>query len=183
MFPPCTQSEIFIFGSTIIAFSDVSKLKSNTPGVSLEDLVEYLKSGLTGFSVFSFSGFGGSGAGFGDKTDPRFIGAQAIAAWPTLGIVYSGVLVPLENAYSPGTDFHHWRESILTSEVMTGIIENAGVPMPLTALSIAALADLGYMVDISKGEPHLPNLLAPGAPQGGRIILREELFRKGVRIN
>jgi hypothetical protein len=137
---------------------------------------------VLGLEAFRFNALGLM-IGFGDKTDPRFIGAQAIAAWPTLGIVYSGVLVPLENAYSPGTDFHHWRESILTSEVMTGIIENAGVPMPLTALSIAALADLGYMVDISKGEPHLPNLLAPGAPQGGRIILREELFRKGVRIN
>jgi hypothetical protein len=53
--------------------------------------------------------------------------------------------VPLENTGGPGTRDGHWRESVFDSELMTGFAEQR--EMPLSFLTIGALADLGYTVN------------------------------------
>lgn len=113
--------------------------------------------------------------------DPFFSGTAARAAWPLIGIAYTGNLVPLEDQYGGGSRDHHWRESVLEAELMTSIVEAPGVPMPVSAVTVGALADLGYVVDPSQADPFAPLLIA--RPAQGRLILREVLYRNGVPID
>jgi hypothetical protein len=53
--------------------------------------------------------------------------------------------VPLETRGGRGTAFAHWSESVFNTELMTGYTESSG-PMPLSTISVASLADLGYVV-------------------------------------
>lgn len=122
---------------------------------------------VLGFNANRFSekgliqGFGGS--------DPYFTGVAALTAWPSLGITYGGNLVPLEtNLHPQGTANHHWRETILENEMMTGFVEGAGVPMPLSAITVGAFTDLGYLVNPDAADTFAPAIRrqAPGAGQG-----------------
>lgn len=106
--------------------------------------------------------------------DPVYTGAQAVAAWPSLGIAYGGMPIPLENLYGQGTRDSHWRESVLGNELMTGIIASAGVTMPLSVISVAAMADLGYTVNMASADPWIPALLA-AAPQAGATPINEDV--------
>ena len=47
----------------------------------------------------------------------------------------------------------HWRESDMGREVMTGYL-NLSVVNPLSAITVAALEDMGYVVDISKADTY-----------------------------
>ena len=85
--------------------------------------------------------------------DPHFIGSQGLTAFDDAGgVVYvASAKVPVENIGGPGTADGHWRESVFDSELMTGFI-GAG-SSPLSAVTIASLADLGYSVDLTTADP------------------------------
>lgn len=53
--------------------------------------------------------------------------------------------VPVENNGVPGTADAHWRESTFSNELMTGYVNLNG--MPLSAITVGSLADLGYVVN------------------------------------
>lgn len=97
--------------------------------------------------------------------DPIYQGAAAMAAYGEMG---GSEFVPLENTGGPGTRDVHWRETTFRAELMTGFI-NGGVNA-LSRLTIGALRDLGYLVDVRAAEPYaLPargaasaRLVAPG---------------------
>lgn len=56
--------------------------------------------------------------------------------------------VPVEGSSAPvGTRDGHWRESTFGDEIMTGYL--SGSFQPLSAVTIASLADLGYEVNLS----------------------------------
>jgi len=85
--------------------------------------------------------------------------------------------VPVENTGGPGTRNSHWRETVFRNELMTGFVGTANNPM--SAMTVASLADLGYTVDLTKAEPYaMPNLfglavegvLAAPAATGGIIL-------------
>jgi hypothetical protein len=103
-----------------------------------------------------------------DTNDPIFTGPRAIAAFDRIGgASYSGRKVPVEGTPAPpGTRNAHWRESVLRTELMTGFL-NAGVPNPLSELSVASLWDLGYQVVLAAADPFvLPSALrAAGTPE------------------
>ena len=86
-----------------------------------------------------------TGAG---TADPRFTGVTARAVWAELG--GSSANVPVENTGGPGTADSHWRESVFGAELMTGFL-NPGTN-PITRLTLAALADVGYGVDLDAAE-------------------------------
>ncbi|NOX53014.1 MAG: hypothetical protein GXP27_00970, partial [Planctomycetes bacterium] len=89
------------------------------------------------------------------SADPQFVGPHAVAAYNALtGGSYSGV--PIENTGGGGNAEHHWRESIFTTELMTGYAEASGVAEPISAVTIASLADLGYVVDMDRAEVFAP---------------------------
>ncbi len=59
--------------------------------------------------------------------------------------------VPVENDMIPGTADAHWRESIFGPELMTGFVNHG--PMPLSAITVGSLADLGYTVNPLAADP------------------------------
>jgi hypothetical protein len=92
-------------------------------------------------------------------SDPRYTGRRA-----RHGFVLGGGLtpesVPVENTGGPGTRDGHWREVILSNELMTGFVNSAG--NPLSSITIGSLMDLGYQVNFGAADPYLlPGVLGP----------------------
>lgn len=81
--------------------------------------------------------------------NPTYNQPAANSVWGELG--GTGQL-PLENVGGLGTLAVHWNEAVFGSELMTGYL-NVGVA-PLSRLTIAGLADLGYGVDLSVADPY-----------------------------
>lgn len=92
---------------------------------------------------------------FGAGTsNPIFVGQNAKAEYNQIfNTNASGV--PVENGGGQGTRDSHWRESILKNELMTGYLDNGS--NPLSRITVASLADLGYTVNINRAD----NYVAP----------------------
>lgn len=84
--------------------------------------------------------------------DPRFVGRRGMLASAGMGFTLPGEGVPIETEGGSGTAGSHWRESVFTIELMTGIIESPTVPgttlerRPMSLLTIESLGDVGYQV-------------------------------------
>jgi hypothetical protein len=95
-----------------------------------------------------------AGAG---TANPRFLGSQATAAYNAL-FRTAAASVPVEGTPSPaGSRDGHWRESVFGAELMTPFI--AGTPNPISRVTVASLADLGYTVNLNSSDAYTP----PGA--------------------
>ncbi|WP_419163880.1 leishmanolysin-related zinc metalloendopeptidase, partial [Candidatus Palauibacter sp.] len=82
----------------------------------------------------------------GRLPNPHFTGSRAIAAFNAAGgTSYTRPKVPTTN------NFSHWPGSIFSPEVMSSTSHFA-VRDPLSAVTLAALADMGYVVDLSYAE-------------------------------
>jgi Ca2+-binding RTX toxin-like protein len=103
------------------------------------------------------------------STNPRFLGTNSVAEY-NLRFGLSETSVPVENTGGPGTEGVHWRDSVLGDELMTGFI-NAGVN-PLTRLTIAQFADLGYQVDFARADPDNAGTVISATSFGGFTRLR-----------
>ncbi len=90
--------------------------------------------------------------------NPTFLGAAAMQECAALTGAAAPAPVPIANTGGPGTREGHWRESLFGHELMTGWV---GIGAnPLSRLTIASLADLGYAVDIDAADPYaLPTSL------------------------
>ena len=106
-------------------------------------------------------------SGFLQKSpgDVHFNGPRAIAAFNDAGgRNYTGKKVPLEE------DGAHWRGFVLKGELMRAYDAGKSV----SAITIQALADLGYVVDVTQAVPYtLPRARAAkvAALPGDRLIL------------
>ena len=105
-------------------------------------------------------------------SDPHFVGADAMLAFNDEGgASYSAsAKVPVEDMGGPGTADAHWRELVFDNELMTGFI-NFGTN-PLSGVTVASLADLGYTVNLLGADPYShprPSLLRAGPEQASRI--------------
>jgi len=101
-----------------------------------------------------------------------------------------GNKVPVENCQGitgcgRGTVNAHWRESTFFNELMTGYLNN-GVQNPLSVLSLAALQDLGYTVDLTQASPYvrtfttsMPSVLAGSAPP---LDLRDDVEHRPMKM-
>jgi Leishmanolysin len=113
-----------------------------------------------------------NGAG---TSNPTFTGSQAQIEFGRLQGT-APVPVPVANVGGIGTRDSHWRESVFRNELMTGTI--SGANNPLSALTVASLQDLGYVVDVNAAEPYnLPNLLALAV---GGFLLSDETEESGI---
>lgn len=82
--------------------------------------------------------------------DPQFLGPMSIQEY-NLRFGTNATGVPVENMGGAGTADVHWRESVLTTELMTGFLD-PGVPNPITRLTVAQFADIGYQVDFTAAD-------------------------------
>ncbi|MGH3372777.1 MAG: Ig-like domain-containing protein, partial [Nocardioidaceae bacterium] len=115
-------------------------------------------------------------------TDPHFTGGQAIAAFNTAGgAAYVGEKVPVENTGGEGTADGHWRDSVLTTELMTGFIE-AG-QNPLSTITVRSLEDQGYTVNVAGADPFTLNLSLriAGGPRAS-FHLKNDIVRHPIRM-
>ena len=159
---PCilrTQSGFPLIGLMRFDSDDIESLSSNgrLPSVVLHELLHVIGIGTLWRSQERLAGIGTS--------DPRFVGPEAASQCLTAG-GFSGCSdgrVPAENTGGPGTAEVHWREATFDREVMTGFVEADNV-MPLSAISIASLADLGYTVNLLASDPFqvpVPSAVSP----------------------
>ena len=90
-----------------------------------------------------------TGAG---TSDPRFTGQRATVEYNAIfGLHENGV--PVENSGGAGTRDAHWRDSVLKNELMTSWA-GPGTVLPISRITIASLADLGYQVNLAKADPY-----------------------------
>jgi hypothetical protein len=125
-----------------------------------------------------------------------FIGTAATGACVQAGGSQADCVAPgvtLENTGGSGTRDGHWRKTVFKAELMTGFISSPGTAMPLSAMTIASLADLGYTVNTNVAEAYtvtssVASLLAtvrgaqgPAAEEGREELLapRFEVARDG----
>ncbi len=85
--------------------------------------------------------------------NPTFTGRNAMQEFGHLLGTGIPTAVPVANTGGPGTRDAHWRESIFANELMTGFI-NQGVN-PISRLTIASLADLGYQVNLEAADEYI----------------------------
>ena len=103
--------------------------------------------------------------------DTHFVGTDAIGAFVAAGGAnYQGGKVPVENDPTHGSVDSHWRESVFGSELMSSWLQ-AGRDR-LSAITIQALADIGYSVNVELAENYrLPESSPPdGDEQSGSAI-------------
>jgi len=97
------------------------------------------------------------------STDPRFVGPRALAEYSVLGRAGGGIPIMIIN----GVWQPHW-ESAFFREVMASVPDGA----PLSRMTIASMADLGYSVDLGAADPYTPDL-----PAGTCITFSADIVR------
>ena len=108
----------------------------------------------------------------GTTANSYYAAAGGLAAFPSL------YPVPVENLYGPGTRDGHWREAVMTNELMTGFITVGA--SPLSAITIGSLGDMGYNVNYTTAESYTFSAPPAGAPgQVGNLLQIRELSRTG----
>ena len=110
-----------------------------------------------------------------NAADPRFTGSNAAAEFAALtGVAQSSV--PIDNR--TGANATHWREAIFGNELMTPLLDANG-PYPLSALTLASLKDMGYIVNLGAADPYTlpgpgfvfhPNATAPANSGNGQLL-------------
>ena len=111
-------------------------------------------------------------------TDPHFKGSLATAAFNAAGGTnYSGNKVPISS------DHAHWRKSVLTNELMTPTTSAEGTS-PFSAITLQAMADIGYTVDLSQVDAFTLSLgdLAPPDTSGEVFDLTDDVWIGPVMV-
>lgn len=171
--PTCysTGNDLPLHGIMEFDTADVANLLSDG---SFDEVILHEMAHVLGIgTMWDTTVYGGvrkviSGAG---GTNPVFTGARGVAEYATFG--RSGN-VPVENSGGPGTRDAHWRETTFGNELMTGYL-GAGAN-PVSRLTIASLADLGYQVTMSAAQSYTLPGSTPGlrasAVDAGDTVLR-----------
>ena len=147
---PCavsTSSNLSLYGLMEFDQDDMPGLIANgtIDDVVLHEMGHVLGIGtLWNFRRGLLSGSGG--------TDPFFTGPRARVEFANLpGSFYTGTPVPVENSGGAGTRDSHWRANVFGRELMQGYARAGG--MPLSKVTAASLADLGYQVLLNNADP------------------------------
>jgi len=92
-------------------------------------------------------------------SNPTFTGPKAMEEYAALRGTNRQEPVPVDGTEEDegdeededGTADSHWRTSVFGDELMTG---SGGSPSPMSRLTVASLADLGYQVDLEAADPY-----------------------------
>lgn len=111
-------------------------------------------------------------------SNPRFVGVQATEEYNRIFRLNESS-VPLE----PGTRFDgsgisHWRESVFGDELMTPLA--GSTTEPLSRITAAAFADMGYEVDLFAADDYSPGVRPLGLSSSGnaprRLVLQTSTY-------
>ncbi|WP_051935431.1 Ig-like domain-containing protein [Deinococcus sp. YIM 77859] len=102
-------------------------------------------------------------------TKVQYSGTNGLREYRNLGGQAAGV--PVEDGYGTGTKCGHWKESVFQSELMTGFAQRG--TMPLSRMTLGALADLGYSVNYGAADTYS---IPQTAAQEGGMEIRERLI-------
>lgn len=148
---------------------DSADLGLLTQGGSLQDVITHEMMHVLGVGTLWTDRGLLSGAG---TADPRYTGTFGIQGCQAVGGNIACLSsVPVENTGGQGTQDSHWRESTFNTELMTGFLDS-GVN-PISALTVGALRDLGFVVNTDAADPYTiflnairteASLVAPAAP-------------------
>ena len=175
------------FGAVASAWVHASRIETRLPAVSQitidETYYNYVSDDLFEFVILHEIGHAlGFYAGefvwshyirrYDDQTgdeirDSHFLGPLAISAFNAAGGAdYAGAKVPVEGS--------HWRESVLGDEIMTPSF-SATEFSPLSAITIQAMADIGYVVDVTQADPY--TLPTPSSSKIARTSVQQVPFK------
>lgn len=134
-------------GTVVIDTADIAQMES---GGELLTVLTHEIAHVLGFGTLWTS----QGLLSGTRTsNPVFTGAQAVAEYnEVFGTDASGV--PVEAGGGTGTALGHWRLSVFGNELMVGYIQDGD--MPLSSITVAAMADLGYEVNLAAADDYSP---------------------------
>jgi hypothetical protein len=120
---------------------------------NLEAVVTHEIGHTLGIGIGPIQGWGNNVSGL-NTLNPAHSGPETTEAFEDLeSEAYLSSGVPLANSGGGGTFGGHWREANFDNELMTGFI-NPNTDNPLSRVSLASLADIGYEVDLSAAEPY-----------------------------
>jgi len=201
---PCrirSSNGLTVVGIMKFDSADVTTLSSATLAfVVLHEMNHVLGFGtLWSFGPFSFLQIPSNPPG--TILDTYFSGPKANAAFDSSGgLAYSGAAnnppvgnhaVPVEDCgtspyVSPtcgaGTVNSHWRKVVFGNELMTGYISSGA--NPLTIVSVAADADLGYVVNYAAADQAswTRNFAAPPAVEAARVWIGNDVLRIPIGV-
>lgn len=163
---PClvrTATGLAVVG--VMQFDDADLVDLEAAG-DLQTVVTHEMGHVLGFGVSSPWDDILVGAG---TADPYFPGTEALVQYAAAGGTAANA-VPVEATGGEGTQDAHWRETHMGAEMMTGFL-NSGVTNPLSAITIGALEDMGYQVDITVGDDYTVAAALLAAARGRRLDL------------
>ena len=107
-------------------------------------------------------------------SNPVYVGRNTAEEWRLLIDAKERVAVPVANLGGPGSEWNHWRESVLLNELMTPSL-NTGAK-PIGRVAIASLRDMGYQVDLQRADvfqlPSPSALVSFGAGPDDEVVTR-----------
>lgn len=170
--PTCYRagSELPLVGIMEFDSADVANLitAGSFEAVILHEMAHVLGIG----TLWDLTLFGGvrkviSGAG---GPNPVYTGGRAVAEYSALGA--SGN-VPVESLGGPGTRDAHWRETTFGNELLTGFLNP--VFNPVSRMTIASLADLGYQITLDTADSYslpggMTSLRSTSVELGGTML-------------
>ena len=154
---------------------DTADLASLEASGQLQDTILHEMAHVLGFgTIWSNLGLLLNPASQGGN-NPRFTGVQATQEF-NARFGQNAADVPVEATGGQGTADGHWRDSVFNNELMTGFINTPG-PNPLSRITIAQFADLGYQVSFTPADSYLvapPNNgnSSGGLPSDNLIVTR-----------
>jgi len=146
-FRPDAQGNLTAVGVMLFDSADVANM--TTQGI-LQDVITHEMLHVVGIgtlwsTMHLLTGEGTSGV--------SYFGTQGVAGCVNDGgTTTCAQSVPVENNGVPGTTDSHWRETTFGSELMTGYVNYGG--MPLSAITVGSLGDIGYTVNPFAADPY-----------------------------
>jgi hypothetical protein len=87
-----------------------------------------------------------------NTNNPTYTGDQAIQEYADLRESKALYEIPVANTGGSGTFGSHWRETTFDRELMTGYVDSGG--MPVSRMTVAALADMGYTANMKAADDY-----------------------------
>lgn len=185
---PCTTRYDSEVGHHLTASSgrmtfDEADLDELAADGELEPVITHEMGHVLGIGAFWGSSFHDLRAGT-STSDPYYTGAAGRRGFIDVGGGgYDGTPVPIANTGGSGTEGSHWRESVFSTELMTGYL-NSGTTNPLSEVTVRSLGDQFYAVDPAAADAYqLPtgSAIRMDAAGGGLIQLGDDLIDVRVR--